>query len=871
MKKRLSNKSIKNIGIIGAAIIVIAMIAGVLLAGFSARMDAEESAREVSLLYLDELASRREEVVDSNIQSRISDIETAMNLMTDDDLSSIENLQTYQAKMKKIYNLDKFAFVDSEGLIYTSLGTQNNIAEYNFDYQNLQKPEISIFNLAQTDKKVVIAVPADKDLNGKHLVVCFMEIDMVEMLSGVLMGEGDSKSTFSNIYTKDGIALSNTVLGGLAAEDNLLDALKVAVYEGGYSFEKVVSDFSSGKKGIASFTYNGTKETLSYVPINNTDWFLTYLIRESLITDKVNTVSNNIIVRSIITSSITATLLILMFIFIIYELNRNSKIEIESEKLSATYKAKQEDNELLSRALEAAEQANRAKTIFLSNMSHEIRTPMNAIIGLDNIALNDKEISDKTRDYLQKIGASAEHLLNLINDILEMSRIESGKMTLKNECFSFRKLIEQINALFSGQCQEKKIEYHCKIKDIEEDYIGDSIKLKQVLINILGNAIKFTNSGGKVSLFIEKKAELEDKQTLEFRISDTGIGISKEFLPHVFDSFTQEDQNAKTKYGSTGLGMAITKSIVELMNGNIAVESKKNVGTTFTVTLTLTKFTGKRTNAISRKVNKNLQILIIDDDEVALEHAKIILEKEGISPTLAKSGNEALDLIKTHQARNEAYDLILIDWKMPQMDGLETTRKIREIIGKESTIIMLTAYKWDDVLDEASRIGIDGFLSKPLFASAIFDQLDIALGKKEIEPAKNTNKLKNKRILIAEDTEINAEILQEILNLKEMHSDWAKNGKEALELYTSHPSHYYDAILMDMKMPEMNGLEATQAIRNLDKADAKTIPIIALTANAFDEDVQKSLQAGLDAHLSKPIDTDLLFETLNKFIEERTD
>ena len=395
--------------------------------------------------------------------------------------------------------------------------------------------------------------------------------------------------------------------------------------------------------------------------------------------------------------------------------------------------------ESLSIALEEANQANKAKTAFLANMSHEIRTPMNAIIGLDRIALNDPGISETTRDNLEKIGLSAQHLLGIINDILDMSRIESGRMTVKNEEFSFAKALGQVNTMISGQCRDKGIEYECRVKGAVDDYyIGDDMKLRQVMLNILGNAVKFTPSGGTVTFVVEAVARFNGKTTLRLIIRDTGIGMSQEFLPRLFDAFSQEDSSSTNRYGSTGLGMAITRSIIELMNGTISVESEKHKGTTFTVTVTLTD--------CDRKT--------IREEEPALQP------------------------------------------------------------------------------------------------------------RKDEKPLRETADLKGRRILLAEDVTVNAEIMMMVLSMREIQVDHAENGRIAVEMFEEHEEGYYDAVLMDMRMPEMDGLEATRRIRAMNRSDAKTIPIIALTANAFDEDVQHSMQAGLNAHLSKPVEPDILFETL---------
>ena len=524
----------------------------------------------------------------------------------------------------------------------------------------------------------------------------------------------------------------------------------------------------------------------------------------------------------------------------------------------------------LSDALAAAEQASKAKTSFLSSMSHEIRTPMNAIIGLNAIALNAPELTDKTRDYLEKIGSSANHLLSLINDILDMSRIESGKTVLKNEDFSFSKLLEQINTIFGAQCADKGLDYNCRIiGSVDAHYIGDNMKLRQVLINILGNAVKFTPEGGSVALTVERTAHFDSRSTLRFTISDTGIGMSPEYLPKLFDTFSQEDSSATNRYGSSGLGMAITKNFVELMNGNIEVQSEKGKGTAFTVTVTLVDSAYAKSDTEENDINLGeLSVLVIDDDPIACEHAKLVLGQVGIACETVLSGREAIELVRLRQARQQPFDLLLIDLKMPGMDGIETAREIRSVVGHETAIIIITAYKWDDVLKEAESAGVDSFIAKPLFADNVIEEFRSAYRKKDPARRKADHKaeLKGRNILLAEDVPINAEIVKMVLAMREINVDHAENGRIALEKFSASEIGHYDAVLMDVRMPEMDGLEATARIRALERADAKTIPIIAMTANAFDEDVQRSLQAGMNAHLSKPIDNNTLFETLESLI-----
>ncbi|MBQ7678735.1 MAG: response regulator [Butyrivibrio sp.] len=529
----------------------------------------------------------------------------------------------------------------------------------------------------------------------------------------------------------------------------------------------------------------------------------------------------------------------------------------------------EERSRMLARALAEAERANMAKTAFLSNMSHEIRTPMNAIIGLDNIALRKEGLDEETREILTKIGASAKHLLSLINDILDISRIESGHARVKSEEFAFGSMIEQVNTMVESQCDDKGLEYVCCIRGSMDDYyVGDDMKLRQVIINILGNAVKYTPAPGRVTFNVEEIGRNEGKALVRFTVRDTGIGMDPEYLPKLFDPFSQEKEGSSNSYGSTGLGMTITKNIIGMMGGQIGVQSEKGKGTEFVITIPL-GISDRTVEGVCFDP-EGVRILVVDDDATACEHARMVLKRIGVIAETAESGREALTLLEKQRSLRQPYRIVLTDWRMPEMDGIELAREIRDRYGEEELTIILTTYNWDGIMEKALDAGVDAFLAKPLFAGSIRQELGDIMTKTGEHHRCKTRKasLEGRRILLAEDMEINAQIMKQILHMKGIEADLASNGKEAVALYEKNAAGTYDAILMDIRMPGMGGLEATGRIRAMERRDAKTIPIIALTANAFDDDVRQSLDAGMDAHLSKPVEPDALFMLLEKLIRD---
>ena len=535
------------------------------------------------------------------------------------------------------------------------------------------------------------------------------------------------------------------------------------------------------------------------------------------------------------------------------------------------FEHERENRERMSDALTAARQASEAKSSFLSRMSHEIRTPLNAIIGMDTIAAQSLGNSEKEADCISKIGISARYLLSLINDILDMSRIESGKMLLKNEKFLFSEFIANINTMIYNQTRSKGLDYECVASsEIATAYVGDAMKLQQVLINILGNAVKFTEKG-KVSLDIRPITGSGGRSYLRFTVNDTGIGISDEFIDRIYEPFEQSDATSTTVFGGTGLGLAITKNLVGLMGGVIKVRSILGIGSEFTVEVPLEIDESVPMPPRLDLHFEEMSALIVDDDIVVCEQADNILKDIGMVGEWVTTGREAVEKVTANSAAQKFYDYILIDWKMPDMDGIETTRQIRKIVGPEVTIIIITAYDWESIEAEAKAAGANLLVSKPLLKTTLVSAFQKARGE-QVEGGKPSGfefDFTGKRVLLAEDNQLNAEIAKTLLESRHFEVDTAANGLQAMEMYTQKRTGYYSAILMDIRMPLMDGLQACRNIRHWNKEDAKTIPIVAMTANAFDEDVEKSKAAGMNAHLAKPIDPDLMYGTLYRLLFEK--
>ncbi|MBC8529742.1 response regulator [Christensenellaceae bacterium NSJ-44] len=739
-----------------------------------------------------------------------------------------------EGKMEKIYG-ELFASLDPEPFL-----------------ASLERGDkrISTGADASGNKKVLIGVPLRDSVAEKLGHISLIAAVPVDNISDALNLYSEDMLIYSFVIRRDGSfvirsydAYRESYFERIRSEYQRLDGKDAEQY-----VEELASAMRNGEDYSAVFlAKQGDKRQLQCTVLPYSEWYLITVMPYGPLNGQVEQMSSQWLLATI--GSCAVILLALLLIFMRYmQLNRMQLKELED-------------------ARHLAEQASRSKSEFLSNMSHDIRTPMNAIVGMTAIATANIDDTQKVRNCLKKITLSSRHLLGLINDVLDMSKIESGKMTLSMDRLSLREMMEGIVSIVQPQVHAKKQQFDISIYDITAETVcADGVRLNQVMLNLLSNAIKFTPEGGTihVSMYEESSPVGEDHIRVHLRVKDNGIGMTKEFQEKLYEVFVREDNDRIKRTEGSGLGMAITKYIVDAMKGSIEVESQPGVGTEFHVTLDLQKSAEREEEMILPEWH----MLVVDDDQQMCQSAAASLQSIGVRADWTLDGESAVELVcARHEARQD-YDIILLDWKLPGMDGIDTAREIRRQLNEDIPILLISAYDWSEIEQEARAAGISGFISKPLFRSTLYYGLKAYanLPDEQAPEGEAPIELAGRRILVAEDNELNWEIAQDLLEDVGLELEWAENGKICVDKFAGAPVGRYDAILMDIRMPEMNGYEAAQAIRSLERPDAG-IPIIAMTADAFVEDIQKCMQYGMNAHIAKPIDIDEVLGLLKKFIQ----
>ena len=617
------------------------------------------------------------------------------------------------------------------------------------------------------------------------------------------------------------------------------------------SADNPVEKFSVALKKHEEYTdtleVNGEERQIYGISLPYSEWYLVSVMPYSILDDTINSLSSQRMFMTLL--SCASVLIILTAIFLRYfSITRSQMNELE-------------------KARQAALEANKAKSEFLANMSHDIRTPMNAIVGMTAIATAHIDDRKQVENCLRKITLSSKHLLGLINDVLDMSKIESGKLTLTTEQISLKEVVEGIVNIMQPQVKTKKQTFDIHVENIfTENVWCDGIRLNQVLLNLLSNATKYTPEGGSIQLSLseEKSPKGENYVRIHINVRDNGIGMSPEFLKRIYESYSRADGTRIHKTEGAGLGMAITKYIVDAMEGTIEIQSEPDKGSEFLLTFDFEKADAMEIDMVLPAWN----MLVVDDDELLCKTAMDALKSIGIKAEWTLSGEKAIELVIEHHKKREDYQIILLDWKLPGMNGIQAAREIRRNLGDEVPILLISAYDWSEFEAEAREAGISGFISKPLFKSTLYHALcqymDVGT---EHEQTWNQNiDLSGRRILLAEDNELNWEVAKELLSDLGVELDWAEDGRICLDKFQKSPEGYYDIILMDIRMPHMTGYEATQAIRGLVHPDALSIPIIAMSADAFSDDIQRCLEFGMNAHIAKPIDIVEVSRLLKRFL-----
>lgn len=849
MKK---NRAIAFLSIGFACILVICVVIFIFLAE-NMSTQTSETMNHVGNIYMSSMNERLSMHFETTIAHRMRQIENVIKSCPPDSMGYDElNEQiTYNAVSR---DLDELAYYTQDGEFEMIYGGQISVVDPEPFYESMCAGEskVAVGRDINGDEIVLIGIPAKYTISTGEKSRALVAAITVDYIKQLLALEDNDSLVYSHIIRIDGtfvIGSSNVT------SSNYFDEIRKLLSEfgGSENVESYVSELSDAmakQEVYSNVLFMGDERRHLYcTALPYSEWYLVTVMPYGTLDNVLNDFGNGWLMVLFACCGI----LVLAFSIFFAMYIRFSRSQLKE----------------LNIAREKAEQATKAKSEFLSNMSHDIRTPMNAIVGMTAIAIANVDDKQQVQNCLRKIALSGKHLLGLINDVLDMSKIESGKMTLNLEQISLREIMDNIVGIVQPQVKAKNQSFDIFIHDIDAETVYcDSVRLNQVLLNLLSNAIKFTPDGGKihVSVHEEDSPKGDNFTRMNLYVKDNGIGMSEEFRSIIFEGFTREDNKRVHKTEGSGLGMAIVKYIVDAMGGTIEVKSEQGKGTEFHVTLDLERAPEHE----EEMVLPPWRMLVVDDDEELCMSAVASLKGIGITADSALDGETAVKMVKEKLDKGQSYQIIMLDWKMPGMNGIETAMEIRKVQPEETPIILVSsAYDWTDIEEEARGAGISGFVPKPLFKSTLYHELKpFMLDDTAMQEPKHTDDgdFTGKRILVAEDNELNWEIAEALLSSIGFELEHAENGKICVDMFNNSELGYYDAILMDLRMPVMTGYEATDAIRKLERIDASEIPIIAMTADAFSDDKRKCMEAGMNAHIAKPIDIHDVAKVLSKFI-----
>ena len=805
---------------------------------------------EVGSLYMSEMSTQLQQKFDAIIDLQVSRVEALIRRTPPESVTygkeMLEEL-VLSADIREFKHLGLYRKDGGSETIYGESVRFLSEDEFQDVMSDADKSITSGFS--KSDEKlllmVVDAAYPMQDGGTSDVVVAGMPMKYLEE---ALVLEGDSSMVYSHIIRKDG---EFVVRSGDAFRDNYFSRIEETISQNdpkgpGHYVDELKTAIEAEENYSALLEdKNGIHQHLYCAPLDEPDWYLVSVMPYGILDDAIMNLNSQ--QQGLILAACGVILFAVAVIFVLY------------------YRLTQQQLRELERAEKRAFQASQAKSEFLSSMSHDIRTPMNGIVGMTAIAMANVDDPLRVQDCLKKISLSSRHLLGLINDVLDMSKIESGKLSMNMDILSLREVMEALVNIVQPQIKDKNQHFDIFIQNIYTEMVCcDGVRLNQILINLLSNAVKFTPKEGRINVYLsQEESPVDDAHVrCHFRVKDNGIGMSEEFQKKIFDTFSREDMKVQ-KIEGTGLGMSITKVIVDMMGGTIEVDSKQGKGSEFHVILDLEKATVDEEEMILPP----WRLLVVDNNEDLCYSAASALKEIGVQAEWALNGRDALRMIADHHRRNMEYEIVLLDWKMPDMNGLETAREIRKIVGDALPILIISAYDWSDIEDEARAAGAQGFISKPLFKSNLYLGLSRYMegDTREEKREETVQRFEGLRILLAEDNELNWEIAEDILVDAGFEVDWAENGQICVDTFEQSDLGYYDAVLMDIRMPIMNGYEAARAIRALDRSDAD-LPIIAMTADAFSEDIQRCLECGMNEHVAKPIDIQKLMKLLRKYL-----